>query len=192
MGIRLLCFLLLGDVLQDQVSLIHQVFVSSSPGTRWSTWYILCHLWWAEHYPYYWCSQGLDIWQTLLRWQNLEARLGCLWDFPSWASLMCSSTSHALPKLFFSSYVAKNIAKGTTDPRVEFISQILNILQFQNLNKAFTSKSQPNISILTKLKLKASECRLRLNFITSTKHQQQKKKKVNCLQQVSRHQHQQQ
>ena len=32
-----------------------------------------------------------------------------------------------------------NIAKGTTDPRVEFISQdhssqILNILQFQNLN----------------------------------------------------------
>ena len=49
----------------------------------------------------------------------------------------------------------KNIAKDTTDPRVEFISQdhssqILSILQFQNLNNAFTSKSQPNISILTK------------------------------------------
>ena len=40
-------------------------------------------------------------------------------------------------QLFFCQYL--NIAKGTTDPRVEFISQdhssqILNILQFQNLD----------------------------------------------------------
>ena len=47
-----------------------------------------------------------------------------------------------------------NIAKGTTDPRVEFISQtrtqILIKFQFQNLDKALTSKTQPNISISTK------------------------------------------
>ena len=47
----------------------------------------------------------------------------------------------------------KNIAKGTTDPRVEFISQvqtkILIKLHLQNLDQASTSKSQPNISILT-------------------------------------------
>ena len=50
----------------------------------------------------------------------------------------------------------KNIAKGTTDPRVEFISQVLTQIlikfQFQNLDEAKTSKSQPNISIWTKLK----------------------------------------
>ena len=50
--------------------------------------------------------------------------------------------------------IKKNIAKGTTDPRVEFISQILIKFQFQNLNLALTSKSQPNISISTKRKLK--------------------------------------
>ena len=88
LGIRLLCFLLLGDVLQDQVSLVHQVFVSSSPGTRWSTWYILCHLWWAEHYPYYWCSQGTQISDRLCSggrtWRHVWAvcgifLLGRLW-----------------------------------------------------------------------------------------------------------------
>ena len=51
---------------------------------------------------------------------------------------------------------SKNIAKGTTDPRVEFISEdhstqftdILNILQFQNLGNASTqpiNSTQPNI-----------------------------------------------
>ena len=55
-----------------------------------------------------------------------------------------------MKKLFHNDYVEKggqqefkvnlkNIAKGTTDPRVEFIpqdhsSQILSILQFQNLD----------------------------------------------------------
>ena len=51
----------------------------------------------------------------------------------------------------------KNIAKGTMDPRVEFISQVqtqILIKQFQNFDQALTSKSQPNISISTKLKLK--------------------------------------
>ena len=50
----------------------------------------------------------------------------------------------------------KNIAKGTTDPRGEFISQVqtktLIKLHLQNLYQASTSKSQPNISIL-KLKI---------------------------------------
>ena len=47
----------------------------------------------------------------------------------------------------------KNIAKGATDPRVEFISQvqtkILINLHLQNLDQASTLKSQPNISIST-------------------------------------------
>ena len=54
-----------------------------------------------------------------------------------------------------------NIAKGTTDPRVEFISQVYSS-QFTNLDKMIISeaqlsinlKSQPNISISTKFKLK--------------------------------------
>ena len=41
------------------------------------------------------------------------------------------------------------IARGTTDPRVEFISQVLTQIlikfQFQNLDLALTSKSLPNI-----------------------------------------------
>ena len=51
----------------------------------------------------------------------------------------------------------ENIAKGTTDPRVEFISQvqtkILIKFHLQNLDQASTSKSQPNISLSIKLKL---------------------------------------
>ena len=51
-----------------------------------------------------------------------------------------------------------NIAKGATDPRVEFISQVLTQIfkfQFQILDyKALTLKSQPNISISTKSKVK--------------------------------------
>ena len=49
----------------------------------------------------------------------------------------------------------KNIAKGTTDPRFEFISQvqthILIKFHLQNLNQASTSKSQPNIKLTIKL-----------------------------------------
>ena len=49
----------------------------------------------------------------------------------------------------------QNIAKGTTDPRIEFISQVLPqiLIKFllKNLHQALTSKSQPNISISTKL-----------------------------------------
>ena len=54
-----------------------------------------------------------------------------------------------------SSNKKRNIAKGTTDPRVEFISQvqtkILIMLHLQNLDQASTSKSQPNISLSIKL-----------------------------------------
>ena len=58
-------------------------------------------------------------------------------------------------------YVLKrNIAKGTTDPRVEFISQgqiqILIKFYLKNLDQASTSKSQPNISILTILETSKS------------------------------------
>ena len=62
----------------------------------------------------------------------------------------------ALP-LFLSSIYLTNIAKGTTDPRVEFISQvqtqILIKFHLQNLELVSTSKSQPNINIYTKVKL---------------------------------------
>ena len=61
-------------------------------------------------------------------------------------------------KMYFSpeSMKTENIAKGTTDPRVEFISQVLTLVTtcdmntnldqdyLQNLNQASTSKSQPN------------------------------------------------
>ena len=51
----------------------------------------------------------------------------------------------------------KSIAKGTTDPRVEFISQVLTQIfikfQLQNPEQVWTSKSQPNMNILTKVKL---------------------------------------
>ena len=54
------------------------------------------------------------------------------------------------------SYVI-NIAKGTTNPRVEFLSQvqtqILIKFHLQNLDQASSSKSRPNIGISAKLKI---------------------------------------
>ena len=55
--------------------------------------------------------------------------------------------------------MSSNIAKGTTDPRVEFNlpkfkqaqTQILIKFRLQNLDQASTSKSQPNISTSIKL-----------------------------------------
>ena len=75
----------------------------------------------------------------------------------------------------------ENIAKGTTDPRVEFISQVLTHFlikfQFQNLDLALTSKPQPNVSILKLRILTKASFRIltwpRFNFVTSTKNQQQ-------------------
>ena len=53
--------------------------------------------------------------------------------------------------------MTKNIAKGTTNLRVEFISQvqtkILIKFHLQNLDQGSTSKSQPNVSLSIKLKL---------------------------------------
>ena len=52
----------------------------------------------------------------------------------------------------------KKIAKGTTDPRVEFILQVLTqiLIKFhlQNLEQVSTSRSQPSMNISTKVKLK--------------------------------------
>ena len=125
LGIRLLCFLLLGDVLQNQVSLIHQVHGVKQPR------YEVEHLIYPLSSLVSWAlslllmlSRHVDIWQTLLRWQNLGARLGCLLDFPSWASLMCSSTSHALPKIFFSSHIAKK-----KEEEIEFVLCVI-VAQF--------------------------------------------------------------
>ena len=53
--------------------------------------------------------------------------------------------------------VVLNIAKGTTDARVEFISQVFTQIlikfQLQNLEQVSTSISQPNMNISTKVKL---------------------------------------
>ena len=61
----------------------------------------------------------------------------------------------------------RNIAKGTTDSRVEFLSQvhtqILIKFHLQNLNQASSSKSQPNISLSIKLKVKLKLKYLRNN-----------------------------
>ena len=61
------------------------------------------------------------------------------------------------PALLYFPEIRKNIAKGTTDPRVEFIpqvqKQILIKFHLQNLDQASTSKSQPNISQHIKFKL---------------------------------------
>ena len=54
--------------------------------------------------------------------------------------------------------LTKNIAKGTTDPRVELIlqvfTQILIKFHFQNIEQVSISKSQPNMNISTEVKLK--------------------------------------
>ena len=73
----------------------------------------------------------------------------------------------------------QNIAKGTTDPRVEFISQVAhkswsNFI-LQNLEQVSTSKSQTsrlklNLKILAKPSFRIST----KIQITSTKHQQKK------------------
>ena len=72
--------------------------------------------------------------------------------------LIQCNTSDALFDPLFRSNLIINIAKGTTDPRVEFISQVITqilIKQIQNFVSASTSKSQQNISISTKLKILA-------------------------------------
>ena len=77
-----------------------------------------------------------------------------------------------LPRLLNSNRVKskKTFAKGTTDPRVEFISQ-------DHSSQIFT-KSQPNISISNKSKFKiltkpSFEYWPRFNLVISTKLQQQ-------------------
>ena len=72
------------------------------------------------------------------------------WNIPS--KFMVKSS----PKV-----IVQNIAKGTTDPRVEFSlpnfkqveTQILIKFYLKNLDQASISKSQPNISISTEHKL---------------------------------------
>ena len=63
--------------------------------------------------------------------------------------------------------IRSNIAKSTTDPRVEFISQVPK-KSWSNFNWALTLKSQPNINISTKLKLKILT---KLSFMILTKIQ---------------------
>ena len=64
-----------------------------------------------------------------------------------------SAVGTALNKMIYD----LNIAKGTTDPRVEFLSQVqkqilVEILKIK-FDQASTSKSQQNISLSIKLKL---------------------------------------
>ena len=72
------------------------------------------------------------------------------WASPEQKKQIMSEVSSPL-----STILRQNIAKGTTDPRVEFISQvqkqILIKFHLQNLDQASTSKSQPNTSLSIKL-----------------------------------------
>ena len=54
-------------------------------------------------------------------------------------------------------YTKENIAKGTTDLKIEFVVQVLTQLLIKlhpkNLKQVSFSKSQPNMDISTKVKL---------------------------------------
>ena len=66
-----------------------------------------------------------------------------------------SGAQHLWKRCKVNDVMKENIAKGTTDLRVEFISQvqiqILIIFHFQNLDRASTSKSKLIISLSIKL-----------------------------------------
>ena len=91
-----------------------------------------------------------------------------LWSRLSWSRMgflcpcRCRCSEPELMDLLqhnFQEILRKNIAKGTTNPRVEFCllklsnHKLLHKFHLQNLDQASTSKSQPNISISTKFKL---------------------------------------
>ena len=86
----------------------------------------------------------------------------------------------------------KNIAKGTTDPRVEFISQVQTqiLIKFhpQIFDQASTSKSLPNINILTKLKLQHFELQPKNLDQTLCSNSEQKFKLMTNLQLPHLHQ----
>ena len=83
-----------------------------------------------------------------------------IWTKSIWNNklqIIRNNSSHGEQKNCPEPEFEENIAKGTTDPRVEFISQVqIQILikfHLKNLDQASTSKSQPNISLSINLKL---------------------------------------
>ena len=72
------------------------------------------------------------------------------WNFVA----VSTKTETRLPTQFIINVGKRNIAKSTTDPRVEFLSQVQTqiLIKFQNFDQASTSKSQPNTSLFIKLK----------------------------------------
>ena len=94
-GIWLLSVLRVGCLQQDEVGHPHQVQVVEQcqirggatdlppllAGQFYRTLYFVC--------------------EPILRWLSLEALLGFLSDFPSWASLMLSPISRAVPSMFY-------------------------------------------------------------------------------------------
>ena len=89
---------------------------------------------------------------------------------------ICKKQKRDYKNVYLARQFVKNIVKGTTDPRVEFISQvqtkILINFHLQNLDQASTSKSKPNISLSIKLKLQnldqtlCSKSEQKFNFFT--------------------------
>ena len=108
--------------------------------------------------------------QSLERWQHqypevnpIQSLAGTVWSCEISPLVFPGRRIHASLKAWLAGSnqprglqdKRKNIAKGTTDPRVEFISQVLTQIwikfNLQNVQQAPNSKSQPNISISTKL-----------------------------------------
>ena len=73
----------------------------TSPGTRWSNSSIPSPRWSVLSSTFDTLDEDLQSFTLILRWLSLEALLGFLSDFPSWASLMLSPISRAVPSMFY-------------------------------------------------------------------------------------------
>ena len=125
---------------------------------------------WVEGRVEGWSQLGLSAWGRhsyhdndvmmlmimMLLIMNMIIIMGLSFTFSLWLPRILKSWRH-FANIHSGKGTYQNIAKGTTDPRVEFISQvqtqILIKFHLQNLDQTSTSKSQPNINLSIKLKL---------------------------------------
>ena len=93
-------------------------------------------------------------WSCCFSW-TIITNMHCMCQHPVVLVIIINISRHMGPKGL--SNHKENIVKGTTDSRVEFISQVQTkiLIKFylQNFDQASTSKSQPKISLSIKRKL---------------------------------------
>ena len=129
---------------------------------------------WLDNYAYLRIELFFTSWRTThLLWQKHSTlRSRCFWQF------FVQPMSDHCPMLLSYQLESENIAKGTTDPGVEwflhkywsiFILRISTIHQLQNLNQTSASRLNLNFKILTKPSFRISTKHQLLNL---TKHQQ--------------------